>query len=298
MEYVRVYGRQVFTDRSHNSVLDVGLAGGAVSAALFVAVLGWLGWASVAAIRRGDTARAAVGAAVIGYAVHGLALFPLVEVDPLFWLCGGIVTAPAAGRAVSDRFQPRRIASSVLAPAVAGLAVVLLVAGTVETMWDEAPWSLRGRFIEAERARDAGDIAAALDANGAGLMLAPADPALLIQEASLLEGQDALDRWRTLSIHDPNHPEVQLRRGAAELAAGNPFAGPALVAAGGPARPREYRRADPERCPPHRARTAGSGPAASPRSEPAATGGPEHFPIDFTDRLDRGFWNQMTAPHV
>jgi tetratricopeptide (TPR) repeat protein len=156
-----------------------------------------------------------------------MALFPLTEVDPLFWLCGGIVTARLAGpaRAGSTGSAPRggrRVVRSVLWPAVAALAIIVLVAGAVETMWDEVPWSFRGRFIEAERAGAVGDIAAAIDANRAGLALAPADPALLIQEASLRDGQEALELWRTLSINDPHHPVVQLRRGGAELAAGNP----------------------------------------------------------------------------
>ncbi len=95
--YVHKYGVAVYPDRAHNGILDVTLAGGIVAGLLYLALFvlalrhAWL------ALARRDPLDIALGAAVIGYIVQQQFLFPLAELEPIFWVLVGVLVARTPG---------------------------------------------------------------------------------------------------------------------------------------------------------------------------------------------------------
>ncbi len=221
--YVQTYGREVITDRAHNAVLDVGLSGGAIALFLVAGLWVLVITGALVAIRSGPVAAAALGGASVAYLTQSMVLFPLAEVDPVFWLAAGAVV-PAGVPAPPQRLVliGRRM-DTVAGPVVVGLAAAVAVAGLVEVARDDVPWSFRSRFVAAQQLLEAGDVGAAAEENHAGLRLAPADPALRLQRTGLVDGEERLALLRDLAVvSEPNHPLVHKLRGRAELDAGNP----------------------------------------------------------------------------
>jgi O-antigen ligase len=121
-DYERSYGRdRVLPDRAHSGPLDVALDGGVLAALMHLTLV-----CSVLALalHRSRGARPTATGLVVGllaYAVQQLLLFPLAELDGIWWLLAGTAVAaptPAPTRAL------RRVGTAALV-----LAPVALVAG-------------------------------------------------------------------------------------------------------------------------------------------------------------------------
>jgi hypothetical protein len=120
--YVHRNGTRVIPDRAHNAMLDVGASGGVVAALAYAALLALLVVFAWRALRGRDPTTVALASAVIAYAVQQQFLFPLSEVDPLFWVTAGMLVAcaaPPTNRAPARRRVPRAV------PAALALCVLL-----------------------------------------------------------------------------------------------------------------------------------------------------------------------------
>ena len=93
-EYVRRFGESTGIDRAHSGALDVAISSGVLAAVVFVALATVVAGALRLA-RRGGALDTGLAAAVIAYAVQQQLLFPIAEIDPVFWLLTGIVVARA-----------------------------------------------------------------------------------------------------------------------------------------------------------------------------------------------------------
>jgi O-antigen ligase/Flp pilus assembly protein TadD len=253
--YERTYGRgRVLPDRAHSGPLDVALAGGVPAALAYVALLAFLArraWRSLA----GDTTTAALAAAVTAYGVQQLLLFPLAELDPLWWaFAGALVAVPPT--VVAPQHPTARSMGAIAALA---MSVIALVAGVLDVAADRLarsalgaddpaialddakralalrPDDLRYRMVLAVLHRERGtlaDVDAAIDAADAALRWSPHDPVALDQWASALTDRavitgdaadvdDALDAWRELVERDPHRARWQLELGRAAALAGD-----------------------------------------------------------------------------
>jgi O-antigen ligase len=245
--YERNYGRTVTTDRAHNGLLDTGLALGLPGlVAYFLAVL-WLGWRSLRALAGSEPIIAGVGAGVIGYLVQQQFLFPLAEVDPLFWLLAGLLVAATVSPSALVVVRTPRV----LAGSVVGLAVLFLGVGSLDVASDR---SLAGAYQAlaggpprqavrlADRATSlrpdsirywlgAADIASRTEGAlgglarlSSGLGLSPQDPVLRATQARLLSAraeesgqpEDVIAgraAWAGLVAADPNNAQFHLSYG-------------------------------------------------------------------------------------
>lgn len=252
--YERAHSRDtVLPDRAHSAPLDVALAGGVLAGGAYV-VLVWGVWVgSLQRLRRPfDPAAAGVAAGVIAYSAGQVFLFPLAELDPVWWLLAGAIVAV---RAPPDhrRLRHQRSAITVAAAvAAAGLFAGGLLdvaanhlakqAFTAAANGDSAaaieaaqraaslrPDSTAYRLVAVQLLLDRGtlrDIDAAIAQANAAVKWAPGDPiAVDLQATALLQraiatGQDAdaaaaLGAWLALVEHDPNRARWQLQLGRA-----------------------------------------------------------------------------------
>lgn len=203
--YVVAYGREVITDRAHSGPLDVALSSGVIG------LVGWgllLGGVGVAVWRRrGSAPELAVGLGVIGYLVQQLLLFPLAELDPVWFGFIGILSAstrtttptttPHGSTTRSTRPWVTSVGVGAFAlaaiAAFAGIADVAADRAIAETPVDTAsarvlrPDSIRYRFISAriEAREDAPSLRRALGHVTDGLDLSPGDPALRLEGAAI-----------------------------------------------------------------------------------------------------------------
>jgi O-antigen polymerase len=259
-EYAQRYGRDVVTDRAHNSVLDVAVTGGLVATVAYVALLGFVLLAAGRAALRAPPLLAAVGAGVIAYALQQLFLFPLSEIEPVFWLFAGLLVVRT-----TPIYAHRRVRVSPVVLVPIALALVAVVGfGAREIAADHAlrdatratargdhdaalaaadratrlrPDSIRVWFADARTAEAGGtitDVDAAIARIDRGLDRAPRDPILRDERARLLleraerssrapDRARALAALRALVADDPNHPDHQLQLGVA-LALDDQFA--------------------------------------------------------------------------
>lgn len=214
--YVMDHGRDTFTDRAHNSVLDVALAGGLVAAAGWLAVLTALGRHAWTALRTGGSTDAALGAALMAYFGQGLFLFPLAEVDPVVWILAGIFLARATSAPEPNptpKPNPIGLTSAVAGGLALAAAVAFAVIGVLDLLADHRirsaastesaadaldhadaarrlrPDSIRYHFaaarIAASQPNGAG-VDGALERIADGLVWSPVDPALLHERTLVL----------------------------------------------------------------------------------------------------------------
>ena len=255
-DYERTYGRdRVLPDRAHSGPLDVAATGGLLAAGLYLFLVVGSVLAALRAIRRGTPTVIGVGVAVFAYAGQQLLLFPLSELDPVFWLFAGMLIASTPSD--PEREPPKRRSRGTRAVGFAALALapVALVAGVLavaadrlagrsltanelddgiasaERAVDLRPDDLRYRSVVIELHRERGslaDIDLALEHADAALRWSPDDPIALDASATLLldraaitgQGFDidaALDSWRRLVERDPVRTRwlVQLGRATA-----------------------------------------------------------------------------------
>jgi O-antigen ligase len=207
--YVISWGRDVITDRAHAGWLDVALVGGLPALVLYGALLVLAGRAALNALRSGQAVPVGLAVAVVAYAVQQQFLFPLSELDPLFWCLAGLLMARSgAGSQAGEHTRPR--AGAVVSGLAIGWAVLVAVAGLLNlaanrrlaTALDQpttdrsleqlatasrlSPDSIRYRFVAARVAAADGRLSVAVDHIERGLDRSPHDPALLGEQASLL----------------------------------------------------------------------------------------------------------------
>ena len=219
--YEREYGRVETTpDRAHSGPLDVALAGGVVAAGLYVVLVGVVLWRAGRAISRGDGFRRGLAVGVTAYAIQQLFLFPLAELDPVWWLFAGMLVAgdrePASAAAsastvdaVDQRPSPARaaIASRVIAVSAIAVSAIALVAGTLDVAADRlagdaltmsATGASSGAVDAAERAVDLRPDSVTYRLVAATVHLQRGSLADI--DAAVAHAREALD-W---SPHDPN----------------------------------------------------------------------------------------------
>jgi len=253
--YERRYGRQYLPDRVHNGALDVGVTTGIPGLLLSLAAVVWLAGRAWRATRRGAPWLVGVGAGVVGYLAQQQFLFPLSEVDPVFWVFAGVlVAATGPGTGTTVLRLPRLAGWLGL-----GLAGAVLVAGGLDVAADHAieralsasaagdhvaarqaadeahrlrPDSFRTWFTGAAVAASAGDLDLALDRIDHSLDLSPRDPRLLATRAGFLldrarrsgteeEVAAAVAAWEERVAGDPNNADNHLQLGLAELLSGD-----------------------------------------------------------------------------
>jgi hypothetical protein len=208
-QYVRRHGTEVVPDRAHNGIIDVAVDGGIGAGVLYVGLLALVLVSAWRALRSRDPLQLALAAAVVAYVVQQQFLFPLSEIDPLFWIvagmlvsCGARESAVAAGRRVS-RVAVVVVVVGALFGTVMGAREVLadrllrqaadargaaalrdadratrLRSDSIRTWYVAARIAARGPALT--------DVDAAVERVRRGLRESPRDPALRILNADLL----------------------------------------------------------------------------------------------------------------
>lgn len=244
----------VLPDRAHSGPLDVTLAGGMGAGMLYVALVGFGCWRAWRLIRVGRPLLAGIGAAVIAYATQQLLLFPLAELDPIFWLFAGLVVT------LTTIAEPVERRNRTVAVVAGGVAVAALVAGVLDVAADRLartalrardhrvavdtadraialrPDNIRYRLVAAEAHLQRGtiaDIDAAIAAARRATEWSPDDPFAVDELATAMsrraiatgDGADvaaALAQWQHLVDRDPHRASWQLQLGRAAALASKP----------------------------------------------------------------------------
>jgi hypothetical protein len=241
--YVARHGSSFIPDRAHNGLLDVAAIGGVVAALLYVALLVLVLVAAWRALSSADPLAVASGAAVIGYVVQQQFLFPLQELDPLFWVLAGFLFA------TTRRDEIVLARGRLVAATAIGVGLVFaLVMGTREVIADrllqhaadgrgnqrlaDADHATRLRsdsirtWYAAARIAARGDaltdVDAALVRAEQGLRRSPRDPALRRLQAALLAeraarselASDRDDAVRIITGYLAQSPHDQVLRAA------------------------------------------------------------------------------------
>ena len=266
-EYVQSYGRTYATDRAHSGLIDVAIWTGIVGAALYVAMAVFIFRRVLLARRHADPWLVAVAAGVAGYLAQQQFLFPIAEVDGIYWAACGLLVSQTGSRALQIRPAVKYVALA-LAAGVATFGVTDVAAdhraqSAIDLddpseqlrTYDEAsrlrPDSIRYRFLAANAAASV-DLDTAVARIDNALQISPKDPILALRRAQLLldhgdqygDYGPALDALRDLSVADPRHPTVLLALGTAEILSGNEaeaeaaWLGAELLAPGAPEPPR------------------------------------------------------------
>jgi tetratricopeptide (TPR) repeat protein len=257
-EYEQRYGREVAPDRAHNGALDLAIALGLPGAFFYLWAAGWLVVRSLRAVRLGDPAVIGIAAGVVAYIAQQQFLFPLSEVDPIFWVLAGLLVAASSSGDPTIRLpRSRWVAGAfiVVALAAAGMGALELVAdrraatsyallasgnhaGALVAADGAAavrPDSIRYWFIAADiasRPEDSEALSDALVRIDRALAISPGDPILLTMQARLsldlaqaTTSADDLDQalvaLSELAVDDPNNAGHRLLRGVALVLAGD-----------------------------------------------------------------------------
>lgn len=258
-DYTRSYGRDVVADRAHNTVLDVGIAAGIPGAVAALTAAAWLVTRSWRGVRSGAAGVIGISAGVVGYVVQAQFLFPVAEIEPVFWVLAGVLVTSTARREPVWASAPSRLATA----AFVALAILALVAGALDvaadrrsrlaldlsatqgehaaglTAADQAVRlrrdSIRYGVIAAAVAAAPGDVpalGAALDRIDAALAVSPGDPILRARRARLLLDRarasgdrahldEAVTAWDELVTDDPTNPQHLLELGVALVLTGD-----------------------------------------------------------------------------
>jgi Flp pilus assembly protein TadD len=256
-DYEQRYGRTFTPDRVHSGVLDVGVTAGVPGMLVYLAGAVALVAAAVRGVRSDHPWLVGVSGGVVAYVVQQQFLFPVAEVDGVFWVFAGILVAAPSPR-MSTPALPRGVwvGGLVLVGAV-GAAGVLDIAADHATAnaidleragrrteavvrADDAvglrPDSIRYSFAAASiagRAGTAEGYARALSYIDGALDVSPRDPVLRAARAGY--GVDlavvqrdrealaaAVDEWEALVAEDPNHAQFRLELGIGYAIAGRP----------------------------------------------------------------------------
>lgn len=123
-DYEREYGRDALPDRAHSGPLDVAAIGGVPAALAHAALLALVARRAWRVVRTGDARWVGVASAVLAYLVQQLALFPLAELDPAWWLLAGALLAEPV---LAPSVRPHRAASGAVLLAAVAVFVVSVV---------------------------------------------------------------------------------------------------------------------------------------------------------------------------
>jgi O-antigen ligase len=234
--YIRRYGVAVFPDRAHNGVLDVTIAGGLLAGLLYAALLvlvlrhAWRG------MNAPDPVAIALGAAALAYVVQQQFLFPLAELDPIFWVLvgmlvvrtsGGVRRATSRGRwlvipltiatAAAMVFGAREVLADRALKRAANTADAAAALREADRATRLRPDSIRTWYVAAriaQRGQALTDVDAALARAVHGLDRSPDDPALRVLYGELLVERAARSRLAD--------DIATARRGLRRLVAGAP----------------------------------------------------------------------------
>jgi O-antigen ligase len=246
-DYERRYTRQAAPDRAHNGALDTAAMFGLPGLIAYLAAAGFLIRRSWQAVKSQRPLLVGFGAALIGYLVQQQFLFPIAEIDVIFWLFAGIVVA-STGPMVRVAKPP------VLVGIVLGsLAVVALVGGILDVFADHQlvnaqrhpdvaptatdsattlrPDSIRYWLAAADARAANGDLQGADGRIDRALSISPLDPILLATKGRILlaiaaSTGSADDIGRAVTFYDkllavdPNNGQNQLRAGTGLVLAG------------------------------------------------------------------------------
>jgi O-antigen ligase len=252
--YERAHRRDtVLPDRAHSAPLDVTLAGGLGAGVLYIGLVGFVGWRAWRLMRSRRPLGVGVAAAVIAYGGQQLLLFPLAELDPTWWLFGGVVVALTSAAGPIER------RTTVVPVFAAATSAVMLVAGVLDVAADRLartalrsgqhdvaissadravslrPDNIRYRLVAAQTHLDRGtvaDIDAAIAAARRATTWSADDPfavdelaTAMSQRAAVTGGADdvaaALAQWQRLVERDPRRARWQLQLGRAAALAGD-----------------------------------------------------------------------------
>lgn len=198
--YERAYRRDtVLPDRAHSGPLDVTLVGGVGAGLLYMGLVGFVGWRACVLMRSRRPVAVGVGAAVVAYAAQQLLLFPLAELDPVWWVLAGVVVTSTS---VASPVEQRRVVVPVLVGAASAL---LLVIGVLDVAADRLART-------ALRTTDRDD---AVDTAERAAMLRPDNI-----RYRLIDAQTHLDRG---TLADIDRAIVEVRR-ATDWSSNDPFA--------------------------------------------------------------------------
>lgn len=142
-DYERAYSReQILPDRAHSAPLDIALSGGVLAAAAWCLLVVILAGRCLQLLHRGASGvTAGLATGVLAYAGQQLVLFPLAELDPIWWLCAGLVVSITAEAVPNSRRRARRARRGRRgrrAVALAGLTIapIALVGGVLDVAAD------------------------------------------------------------------------------------------------------------------------------------------------------------------
>jgi hypothetical protein len=278
--YVQRHGTEVVPDRAHNGIIDVAVDGGVGAGLLYAALLGLVLVRALRARRSPDPLTLALAAAVVAYIVQQQFLFPLSEIDPLFWIAAGmlIATSPRAPAPLgwrAPRVVPVAVAVCVLFGAVWGAREVAAdrllrraadAAGATDLRDADHATRLRSDSIRtwyvaarvAARGPALTDVDAAVARVERGLQESPRDPALRVLAADLLveravRSELDADAGRARAVVDdyltgaPNEARLWLDRAALEHLAGDRVGEQAALDRAARLRPEPSARAESEK---------------------------------------------------
>ena len=242
-DYEMRYTRITQPDRVHNGALDVGVTTGLPGMALYLAMAVFLVRRTVGAVRTKQPWLVGIAAGVTGYLAQQWFLFPITEVDPIFWLfAGALVAASPANRPLHlTRARWLAIPLTILALVAAVFGVRDVAADRearnalrttffpqvalrhADNAIDLRPDSIRYYVIAAEVAEDQRD---ALDRIQEALAWSPEDPLLLelqatetLQLARLEQSEERLriatGLLERLVERDPVHARYRFELGGA-----------------------------------------------------------------------------------
>jgi hypothetical protein len=208
LDYVREHGRDQTTDRAHSAPLDVLLAGGLVALAAW-ALLGTLVARSAwSLLRSGPGWQRGLAAALVAHGVGLLALFPIMELEPVAWLVAGLVLGARPvplllrqGHSLSSR---RRVVARPLVGALAVAAVAALATGVLDVVADHRARSAADALArgDTDRALVSADDAADLRPDIVRLHLLAARAAVADERGSLA-GLQRVEEALDVSPRDP-----------------------------------------------------------------------------------------------
>jgi O-antigen ligase len=140
-DYERTYGRErVLPDRAHSAPLDVALVGGVPAALAYLGLIMIIGWRAIRLARHARPMVAGFAGAFLAYAAQQLMLFPLAELDPIWWMVAGIVVTASRGeldsRGPDVQHQRRSVARSAASLVAMVAACVALIAGVLDVAAD------------------------------------------------------------------------------------------------------------------------------------------------------------------
>jgi tetratricopeptide (TPR) repeat protein len=246
-DYERSYTRQTTPDRAHNGALDTAAMFGLPGLFAYLTAAGFLVRRSWKAVKSQRPLLMGFGAAVIGYLVQQQFLFPIAEIDVIFWLVAGIVVASTGpmGRVAKPPVLVGILLGSV--------AVVSVIVGTLDVLADHRvldsqrnpaaaasatdrattlrPDSIRYWLAAADARAGDGELQAASGRIDRALSISPLDPILLATKGRILlaiadstGSEDDVERvvvfYEDLLAVDPNNGQNQLRAGTAFAMAG------------------------------------------------------------------------------